>query len=384
VRQATARQAAVTAAAGVRHPNLRFQVEVLRVCNVASTLKFASMDASVFDLQQSLAALGDRRRAVILMHDNPDPDALAAAEGLRVLLAATRSVDSVVAAGGIIGRAENRAMVRALGLGLRRIESLDLREFGIVAMVDTQPETGNNSLPAGHRIDIVVDHHARRSSSLRAPWCDIRPNRGATSAIVYDYLRSLQIPLDRPVATAMLYALKSETRDLGREAGEAERHMFVDLMAQADMELLDRIVNPKVPPAHFVALDRALQAARIHGPLVCTGLHRIEYPDLVAEIADLLLPLDCAHWVLCVGHYRGAVHLSLRSDLADARAGELIQELVRGRGSAGGHGTIAGGRLTAKVANDEELALVYRELVATLCGLLGIDEVHGAPLLTSR
>ncbi|MBU6283988.1 phosphoesterase, partial [bacterium] len=55
---------------------------------------------------------------VILPHDNPDPDALASAAALQYLLSEIAEVDSVIALGGIIGRAENRAMVKYLNIKL--------------------------------------------------------------------------------------------------------------------------------------------------------------------------------------------------------------------------------------------------------------------------
>jgi nanoRNase/pAp phosphatase (c-di-AMP/oligoRNAs hydrolase) len=67
-----------------------------------------------------------------------------------------------VARGGVIGRAENRAMVSVLGLEHVPVSEIDFGQYETIALVDTQPETGNNSLPPGHRVDIVVDHHPRR------------------------------------------------------------------------------------------------------------------------------------------------------------------------------------------------------------------------------
>jgi len=98
--------------------------------------------------------------------------------------------------------------------------------FHIIKVVDSQPETGNNSLPHNHRIDVVVDHHPPRAGSARAPWCDIRPELGATSTIVFEYLRARAVPMDVPLATAFFFALRTETRDLGRESTEAERRAY--------------------------------------------------------------------------------------------------------------------------------------------------------------
>src|SRR5207253_4839683 len=128
-----------------------------------------------FDLDGALRLLAGRTSMLIYMHDNPDPDALAAGLGLRSLIEKEIGAVVTLAHGGIVGRAQNRAMVENLKIPLTPVERVEPDSFDIIALVDSQPETGNNSLPPGHRIDVVVDHHPPRSASARAPWCDIRP-----------------------------------------------------------------------------------------------------------------------------------------------------------------------------------------------------------------
>ena len=87
-------------------------------------------------------------RALILTHDNPDPDSLAAGVGLAFLLGKLAGVQAEVAFGGIIGRSENRALVKVLKLPVITIARVDFDEYDLICMVDTQPEQGNHSLPA--------------------------------------------------------------------------------------------------------------------------------------------------------------------------------------------------------------------------------------------
>jgi nanoRNase/pAp phosphatase (c-di-AMP/oligoRNAs hydrolase) len=337
-----------------------------------------------FDFDEALALVRDRGSALVLMHDNPDPDCMAAAECLRLLLTARADLEVTVARGGIIGRPENRAMVQVLGLQHVPVDQVDYDAYGVIAMVDTQPETGNNSLPTGHKIDIVVDHHPLRGPAVRAPWCDIRDTYGASSSITYDYLRRAGLMVDSNLATALLYAIKSETRDLGRESSEHEMAVYQELVPRADMEKLHDIAEPKVPAAHFASLDRALRNAEVRGMLVTANLGSLDYPDLVAEMADLLLPYERARWVMCLGQHAGNVYLSLRTDQEHAHAGGVIRRLVAGRGAAGGHGMIAGGKLHAKVGNEMDLASVYGELAEGLARELGVEKEVIVPLLAAK
>jgi nanoRNase/pAp phosphatase (c-di-AMP/oligoRNAs hydrolase) len=334
-----------------------------------------------FDLARALAGLTGRKSALVYMHDNPDPDALAAALGLKRLLEHELGAAVTLGHGGIVGRAQNRAMVDTLGMPLAPVEKIDPNAFDLIAIVDSQPETGNNSLPPGHRIDVVVDHHPVRPASARAPWCDIRPDFGATSTIVFEYLRARGITLDVKLATAFFFALRTETRDLGRESTGAERDAYLELVPLVDHALLYRMGHPKVPREHFAALDRALRSALVFGDVVAVNLGTLDYPDLVAEIADLLLAYDSARMVLCLGEYRENVYLSLRTEADNARAGAIMRHIVAHDGAAGGHGTMAGARLFAQTTSEGKLAETFREMVRRLIETLGHPPTAGEPLL---
>lgn len=334
-----------------------------------------------FDLDAALRQLQGRTSALIYAHDNPDPDALAAALGLGFMLEKELGAAVTLAQGGIVGRAQNRAMVETLKIGLTPIERVEPDAFDIIALVDSQPETGNNSLPVGHRLDIVIDHHPPRAASARAPWCDIRPERGATSTMVFDYLRERQIPIDARLATAFFFALRAETRDLGREATEAERRAYLELVPVVDHNLLYRMAHPKVPREHFAALDRALRSAQQHGDIVAVNLGTLGYPDLVAEIADLLLSYEGARFVLCMGQYEGSAYLSLRTEASEARAGSVMRQIVGTDGAAGGHGTMAGARLFTVVTSPTALQASFVEMVKRLCEALGHAPTRPEPLL---
>jgi nanoRNase/pAp phosphatase (c-di-AMP/oligoRNAs hydrolase) len=335
-----------------------------------------------FPVRKHIIALRRRRAALIYTHDNPDPDSLAAAWGLSRLLQHDLGLTPVIAHGGIVGRAQNRAMVDTLGIKLTPVEELNPDKFDLIGLVDSQPETGNNSLPPGHPIDIVIDHHPPRPESRRAPWCDIRPELGATSTIVLEYLRARKIQIDPPLATAFFFALRTETRDLGREATEEERRAYLSLIHTVDHAQMYRMTHPKVPRAHFIALDRALRSAEVYGSVVAANLGELRYPDLVAEIADLLLSFDGAKLVLCFGRYDGSAYLSLRIEPPQRRAGTIMRTIVGTSGAAGGHGTMAGARLFEKMSSARVLDREFHRLVGKLCDVIGQPHEIPAPLLS--
>ena len=113
-------------------------------------------------------------RWLILTHDNPDPDSIAAAAALGKILRQAFKRPVTIAYGGIIGRAENQEMVKVLGIHLSHIRHLNWRHYRHFALVDCQPQTGNNQLPADQVPDVVFDHHPVRRATRAARFTDIR------------------------------------------------------------------------------------------------------------------------------------------------------------------------------------------------------------------
>lgn len=334
-----------------------------------------------FDVNHGLDLLKERKNLLIYMHDNPDPDAMAAAMGLKHLVEATTDLTATLALGGIVGRAENRAMVEKLRIPLIPADVLNTDHFDTIAVVDSQPGTGNNSLPPGRQVDIVIDHHPAREESAHAPWCDIRPQLGATSTMVLQYLRERNVPLHTSLATALFYALRSETRDLGREATAAERDAYLFLIPMVDHHLMFRIQQPKLPRQYYEAIDRALRMAETWGDVITVNLGTIAYPDLVAEVADLLLDYEGAQFVLCCGRYGKQLFVSMRTEPSQRRAGGLMRQLIGNEGASGGHGTTAGGRLFAQVTSDADQQKAFEHLVYRLLELSGRVGAPRVPLI---
>jgi len=65
-----------------------------------------------------LKVFGGSRRLLVVIHDNPDPDAIASACALQRLAEEKAGIHSRICCEPIAGRAENRAMIRELRLNL--------------------------------------------------------------------------------------------------------------------------------------------------------------------------------------------------------------------------------------------------------------------------
>jgi nanoRNase/pAp phosphatase (c-di-AMP/oligoRNAs hydrolase) len=303
-----------------------------------------------------LQAVTGETKVLILPHNDPDPDAIASALALRYLLAERAGVEGHIAYRGIIGRAENRALVRYLGYPLERLSGADLREEWPIALVDTQPGTGNNALPAHVVPTLVFDHHPWREATAAAPFADVRIEAGSTSTILVEYLQAAGIEPTPRLATALFYGIQTDTMGLVRGAGPADLAAYSHLQPRIDVEALVEIERAQVPAEYYVSLDAALHAARVYDSLIISHVGSMDRPDMAAEMADLLLRLKGVRWSICTGGYKGELILAVRSRSRRVGAGQLVQAIVAHEGAAGGHGTMAGGHVPLRGQSPERLA----------------------------
>jgi nanoRNase/pAp phosphatase (c-di-AMP/oligoRNAs hydrolase) len=318
------------------------------------------------------------KKALVLTHDNPDPDSLASAIALAYLLEHLAGVGAVVAYGGIVGRAENRALVRVLKLPVVPISRVVFEEHDLICMVDTQPEQGNHSLPPRHFPDVVIDHHPERPETRLAPIADVGGEIGATSTVVVEYFRASGLKMPADIATALYYGIKADTRDLGRQTTPADVEAYLWLFPTVDKEALAEIEHPRLPMEYFRLYHTAIERAVVYDHAVVCDLAEIYAPDMVAEVAERFLFLDDVKWSLAFGEYEGQLYFSLRTSDRRMNAGRLIREVIEEKGgSAGGHGSMAGARIPLRGLGPQARARFKQELVQRFLREFGVRAKKG-------
>jgi nanoRNase/pAp phosphatase (c-di-AMP/oligoRNAs hydrolase) len=306
----------------------------------------------------------ERKKGLVLTHDNPDPDSLASALGLAFVLEKKAGLAAKVAYGGIVGRAENRALLKVLKLPVVPVSKVVFDEYDFIALVDTQPECGNHSLLPQVGADAVIDHHPARGLPREVAFADVGGDYGATASIVTSYVRAAGLAPPPALATALFYGIKSDTRDLGREFEPVDVDNYHWLFPFVDHVALSQIEHPRLPPSYFAALHRAIGRARRHGEAVVADLDQVYAPDIVAEAADRLLSLEDTRWSLVLGTYEGQLYLSVRTSDRRMNAGRMVRELLeRFEGSAGGHGSMAGGRIAMREGSAKEKRAFRQKIV---------------------
>ncbi len=343
-------------------------------CNKSHSEKFST---------EIIEGLRGKGSVLIVTHDHPDPDALAAAVALKHLILVKTGQDATIAFGGVIGRRENLVMVKELEIKSTSIHDLDLDTFNAVCMVDTQPGTGNNSYPVDRRVDLVIDHHQVKEHTHACRWVDVRPEYGASASILFEYLQSQEVKIATKLATILFYAIKSETEDLGRDWTKSDRDAYLKLMPLCNNRILHEITHPKSSRVYFKYFDTGLKNAKIYGNALIFNLYLIDHPEIVAEIADFLMRVDGIEIVLGLGCYHEEGVLSMRTSHQEIHAGVLMQKVVEDIGTGGGHSMTAGGQVRPLPAANKSLGALEYELTGRLLAALGLEHTEPESLVAS-
>ncbi len=300
--------------------------------------------------------LPSRGRVLIIPHDYPDPDALASAAAMHLLLAKRFHVQGQIAFTGRVSRAENRELLNHCRYRWRPLEELRVSGKRVPCIfVDTAPWSGNVTVPPFVKPVAVFDHHPFRSKKR---WgdvlSDIRVGAGATVSMMYGFLYAAGITVPKWLASIMAYAIAAETLDLSRSCSDLDLEAYLYLLARSNMRIIGKIRHAPLPRSYYAQLQEAIKNAFVYGRVSWTHLDSVQQPEIIAEIAELLCLMERITWSFCTGYHGDNLLVSIRSENKGARCGSLLKSLVRKQGSAGGHKRMAAGYLDMKGLSPEE------------------------------
>jgi nanoRNase/pAp phosphatase (c-di-AMP/oligoRNAs hydrolase) len=285
----------------------------------------------------------------ILVHSDPDPDAVSSALGIRMLLGGDPERTPIVTIDPMTRR-ENRRMAELLNIRVTRITAAELRRFERVITVDTQPRgVQQDGLP---RV-AVIDHHPPETDSYDADFLDIRPEYGATASIVTEYLRALdEKRIGGKLATALLFGIKTDTDSLTRSVTPADVAAYAFLQARADLQLVRRFERPSYSPAAARCFGRALASIECDNELCVSWLGELD-PDeshMLPDFADFCLGIENVTWVAVAAVLEGSLIITLRHAGGEPGAGAVARRIAGDAGSGGGHSEMARVNVTLDAA----------------------------------
>jgi nanoRNase/pAp phosphatase (c-di-AMP/oligoRNAs hydrolase)/precorrin-6B methylase 2 len=283
------------------------------------------------------------KRLGIVTHDNPDPDAIASALALKSI-AETVGIESEILYHGDVGHQANKAFVNLLNVEMKRIDPSALERFDKFAIVDASSLGPTNPIAKDVKIDIIIDHHPI-GKNVDAEYSDIRPNMGATSTIMTKYLQELDIEIDKELATALLYGIRTDTQEFKKNTYPADLTAAAFLYPLTDRESLDRLETPQFSVETLDALAEAIKNKRIQSSYLVSNVGFIVDRDVIPQAADYLLNLEGISTVIVFGLNETLIHISGRSTDIRLNIGNVLSEAFNDIGSGGGHANAAAAQI---------------------------------------
>ena len=298
-------------------------------------------------------ALAPRDEVAVLMHPNPDPDAMACALAVKTLAAAV-DTEATMQYAGQIRHQENRAFETVLDLNFDRItDANDIAAEAVVAVDHNTPR----GFPGAETVEpfAVVDHHPGNGSG--DVFTDIRTDTGACATIFAEYYDALgwepagsddDAVLPSNVATALVYGIQSDTNNLTTGCSAAEFDAAAYLYDGVDEDTLDRIANPEVDAEVLDVKARAIVDREVRNAFAFSNVGEVNNADAIPQAADELLRLEGVTAVVVAGEKDDTVHLSGRSRDDRVHMGKTLQAAVEDipMADAGGHARMGGGQVS--------------------------------------
>jgi nanoRNase/pAp phosphatase (c-di-AMP/oligoRNAs hydrolase) len=288
------------------------------------------------DRLQKLRQLFHHQDRLLILID-ADPDSIASALALKRLLW-RRVANCTISPIRPITRPQNQTMVRLLEIPLLPFQQVDRQEFNRFAIVDSQP--GHNPIFADFSYDVIIDHHPLLPGSC-APFLDVRTGYGSNSTILTEYLRQAKIKPSMKLATALSYAIKTDTHNFERPAMEADIRAFHYLFRFTRHPLLQRIeiAELTLEMLHYFQLGLNRQQRRRERVYCFVG--RVPNPDILVILAEFFLRVVEITWSFVGGVYENRLIVIFRNDGIRKNAGRLAAQAFGRLGSAGGHAASA-------------------------------------------
>ena len=331
-----------------------------------------------------LSVLHGHDRIVIVMHDNPDPDAIASGWGVQILIEEKLRKEAKVVGGGAIVRAENRHMVDLLSPPIELVDHVDFNHGAAAVLVDCGAGATNHIVTRQQISPVaVIDHHQGETAGP-APFVDIRLDAAASATIVASYLREQKIELGAKLATAMLYAIRSETCGHETHFSPLDRSILPWLTEHGEPALLAEIENAPLTRDYFADLLLALQNTFLYDSAAICFLPRATGAEIVGEVADMLIRCDEIRRVLCAAILGDDLLVSARTQPGAGSATDLLLTALKDVGHAGGHSHRAGGKISNVGHTAKQVELLHEDLRTRWLSACGVDRQRGTRLIAKR
>jgi nanoRNase/pAp phosphatase (c-di-AMP/oligoRNAs hydrolase) len=265
-----------------------------------------------------------------------DPDSIASAMAVKRLL--WRKVSSItIAAVNTIKRPDNLTLIRLLMIKIIPIKEIDPNKYNRIVYVDSQPS--HDSAFTRFNPNLIIDHHP--DAGAVTDYQDIRPAYGATACILLEYLQIAKIKPSQKLATALYYAIKTDTDSFNRTTVYEDVKAFQYAFKFANIQWIKKIETSEMRPVFLKYFEIALKNYKKRKGWIFSHVGKISNPDVIVIVADFFLRVEDVNWSIVSGIYGKKLIVIFRSFGNKRNAGKVAQNSFGNLGSAGGHKSAA-------------------------------------------
>jgi nanoRNase/pAp phosphatase (c-di-AMP/oligoRNAs hydrolase) len=276
----------------------------------------------------------------IVTYGSPDPDAIASGMALQEIIKQNGVlVHCDFIATEPVSRQQNAEFIRAMKIRTHLLRDIDLKTYCLIAVVDAQPSFFNNDMN-GIQPQIIIDHHPK-ITEMDVGLVDIRPNYGALSSIMTEYLLAAKIKIPRKLYTALLYGIKTDTNNFERDTILEDISAYRLNYRRANHQLIRRIELNQIPDRFLKYYDHAFHYRRRYRDRITCFLGKVESADACVQVADFFLHFIEVFYVVIAGIVKDKLIITFRGDGYRQDCGAIAIKAFGRYGSAGGHKSAA-------------------------------------------
>lgn len=284
-----------------------------------------------------------------------DPDSMASAFAMKRIL--SRRVNEItICYTNEIKRVNNIAMKDLLKIPLQKWKSIKKEHYNKKILIDSQPS--HNEDICKYCYDVVIDHHPV-TQGWTAQFIDIRPDYGAVSSMMTEYLKAAKIKTSVHLATALCYGIKVDTQNFTKKSIYQDVLAFQNIFKHVNKQLLKKIEITDIRRDELRYFLFAIDNIKISKNRIYIHMGKVKNPDILVVLADFFTHVYEIGWVIVSGFCNDRLIVIFRSDGYRKDAGSLARKVFGRMGFAGGHKQSARAEIAITNFSDEDIILKF-------------------------
>ncbi len=286
--------------------------------------------------EEFIRAVSRYKKIAIYIPGSPDPDAIASAYAIKMILQ-HYNIGADIFAERRLSLAQNQAFIARLNIPVSFGREVNVNKYDAYIVPDFQNnlvEKLSDKIPcAAH-----FDHHGKSDTGIRADFSLIRTDVGSTCTLIALIMKSLQLDLGadlQVISTALVFGIQTDT-DKYNYMTPLDLEALDYLAGNADNVILEELNSMPPSTKTLLYFKKALQNEAVYKDWAFYGIGYIDSKsrDSIAITADMLLKKTghrlVAVFAIVENNYRKETYLdvSLRSRSKAIDMNKLIKKIT--------------------------------------------------------